>query len=119
MRTRAKTTMLTLLRWKMNEYVKSISKLYLIYLTVPLKSSREEKEVWRSGVGRGKYDKQYSVDHALKDSIRKHIDSITKIESHYCRADSSRVNIDGGKTIADLHLKYVSECKSKGLPRAN
>lgn len=68
---------------------------------------------------RGKHDKHHSVDPALKDGIKKHIDSIPKIESHYCRADTSRVYIDGGKTIADLHRDYVSACNSKGLPSAN
>lgn len=46
---------------------------------------------------RGKHNAHPSLDPAIKDGIRKHIDSIPKIESHYCRTDTTRVYIDGGK----------------------
>lgn len=68
---------------------------------------------------RGKHNAYPSLDPAIKDGIRRHIDTIPKIESHYCRADTKRVYIDGGKTVKDLHRDYVSECDARGLPSAN
>ncbi|CAG4907276.1 unnamed protein product [Colias eurytheme] len=68
---------------------------------------------------RGKHNNHHAIDPAIKEGVKRHLDSIPKIESHYCRADSKRVYIDGGKTVADLHRDYVAECQSKGLPSAN
>lgn len=50
--------------------------------------------------------------------MKKHIDSIPRIESHYLRAQTTREFIEGGKTIADLHRNYTEKCNAKGLPTA-
>ncbi|KAL4720776.1 hypothetical protein ACJJTC_017583 [Scirpophaga incertulas] len=68
---------------------------------------------------RGKHENHAHLDPLVEDSIRKHLDSIPKVDSHYCRADTKRTYIEGGKTVADLHRDYVAECKSKGLPFGN
>ncbi|CAG4971456.1 unnamed protein product [Parnassius apollo] len=68
---------------------------------------------------RGKRENHAHLDPLVKDSIRKHLDSIPKVDSHYCTADTKRTYIEGGKTVADLHRDYVAECKSKGLPFGN
>lgn len=57
---------------------------------------------------RGKHDKHPRVDEAIKNGIREYIAAISKIESHYTRANTSRVFIDGSKNIADIHNDYVS-----------
>lgn len=48
--------------------------------------------------------------------MRKHIDSIPRIESHYLRTQTTREFIEGGKTIADLHRDYTKKCNAEGLP---
>lgn len=68
---------------------------------------------------RGKHGQHKKIDASIKDGIRQHIDSIPRIESHYCRANTAREFIDGGKTIVDLHKDYVNECKAKQLPYGN
>lgn len=68
---------------------------------------------------RGKHSQHFHLDPAIKEGIIQHINSIPKIESHYCRVDTKRLYIDGGKTIADLHRDYELDCQSKNLPSAN
>ncbi|XP_064100831.1 uncharacterized protein DDB_G0271670-like [Macrobrachium nipponense] len=51
---------------------------------------------------RGKRSNHHTVDEGIKDGRKAHIDSIPKIESHYLRANTSRVFIDGSKTVADI-----------------
>ncbi|XP_046665796.1 uncharacterized protein LOC124357786 [Homalodisca vitripennis] len=69
---------------------------------------------------RGKHDKhQTDQDKLINEGIRRHIESIPKIESHYLRANTTREFIEGGKTISDLHRDYVEHCKSLQKPHGN
>jgi hypothetical protein len=43
----------------------------------------------------------------MLQSVRQHIISIPKIESHYLRANTSRLYVDGGLTVAEMHRNYV------------
>lgn len=69
--------------------------------------------------GRGKHGKQKSLDPIIREGVRQHIDSIPKIESHYLRANTTRLFIDGSKSIADIHKDYVAICNEKKVPFAN
>lgn len=53
------------------------------------------------------------------ESVRVHINSISRIESHYLRANTTREFIDGGLTIADLHRDYKKNRESINKPAAN
>lgn len=68
---------------------------------------------------RGKHDNHRKIDDAIKEAVRRHINSIPRIESHYCRKDSKKEYIEGGKTVADLHRDYVKQCEENNLPHAN
>lgn len=68
---------------------------------------------------RGTHLNHSKVDENIKESIRKFIEAIPKIESHYIRANSKRHYIDGSKAITDLHRDYVEQCKSKNIPYAS
>lgn len=68
---------------------------------------------------RGKHGNHKKVDESVKESVRKHINSIPRIESHYIRKNSSREFIDGGKCIADLHADYKKKCLEQGVSAAN
>lgn len=59
---------------------------------------------------RGKHKNHITFDVNIKEEIRKHIQSIPKIESHYLRQNTTRDYIEGGKTIADLHRDYQDDC---------
>lgn len=74
-----------------------------------------------SSDNRGKHKNHKSLDPKIKEGVRKHINSIPRIESHYycCDADSKREYIHGGVTIADLHKEYSNELKEEGAPYAN
>ncbi|KAJ8926265.1 hypothetical protein NQ314_021386 [Rhamnusium bicolor] len=52
------------------------------------------------------------------DRIKEHIQSIPRVESHYCRAETEREYIEGTKTIADLHRDYQESCKNENIPSA-
>jgi len=45
-----------------------------------------------------------------KDYIRRHIESIPKVESHYCRRDTNKDYISGNLSIQILYEKYVDKC---------
>ncbi|XP_063635068.1 uncharacterized protein LOC134805772 [Cydia splendana] len=68
---------------------------------------------------RGKHTNHKTVDPEIKDSVREHINRIPRVESHYCRACTTKEYIDGGKSIADLHRDYTKERELKNLPYAN
>lgn len=55
--------------------------------------------------GRGKHAKRVQ-DPEISESVRDHINSIPRVESHYLRANTSREFIDGGLTIAEMYRKY-------------
>lgn len=55
---------------------------------------------------RGKHNNHKKTSEEILNSIRIHIDSIPRIESHYVRSATSRQFIDGGLSIAELHRTY-------------
>ncbi|CAH2003795.1 unnamed protein product [Acanthoscelides obtectus] len=72
-----------------------------------------------SGERRGKHGNHHRVDDAIKTGIRNHINSIPRIESHYCREYSNTQYIDGSKTVAQLHRDYVESYKQAEKPYGN
>lgn len=58
---------------------------------------------------RGKHKNQKKIPEEVLSSVRSHINSIPRIESHYIRKDTSREFIDGGLTIAEMHRHYSVE----------
>ncbi|CAH2009765.1 unnamed protein product [Acanthoscelides obtectus] len=72
-----------------------------------------------SGEQIGKHGNHHRVDDDIKTGIRNHINSIPRIESHYCTKDSNREYIEGGKTVAQLHRDYVESCKQAEKPYGN
>ncbi|XP_045491096.1 uncharacterized protein LOC123690980 [Colias croceus] len=68
---------------------------------------------------RGKHGKHNKLDIAIIDGIKEHINSIPRIESHYCRASTSREYIEGGLSIAQLHRDYVTKCRTENVPHAD
>lgn len=67
---------------------------------------------------RGKHGKQPRIDVTVRESIKNHINSFPRIESHYRRADSQRNYIDGSLNLASMYRLYVEECKKNGMPSA-
>ncbi|CAG4984535.1 unnamed protein product [Parnassius apollo] len=68
---------------------------------------------------RGKHDHHIKTDPEVLDSVRVHINSIARIDSHYLRANTSREYIDGGLTLADLHRDYKNMRESDNKTAAN
>lgn len=56
---------------------------------------------------RGKHGNHRKLNPELLNDIRKHIQSIPRIESPYLRAATSREYIDGGKSLKDLYNDFV------------
>lgn len=63
---------------------------------------------------RGKHKNHKKVDEEVVQSVRDHINSIPRIESHYCREDTEREFIDGVLTMAELHRLY---CKKRAAEK--
>ncbi|CAK1602117.1 unnamed protein product [Parnassius mnemosyne] len=57
---------------------------------------------------RGKHAHHNQVNPEIMQSVRDHINSVPRIESHYTRANTTREFIDGGLTVKELHRNYVS-----------
>ncbi|KAK5647942.1 hypothetical protein RI129_002834 [Pyrocoelia pectoralis] len=68
---------------------------------------------------REKHGKQPTVDPKIKESVRKFIRAIPRIESHYLRAQTKREYIESGKSLADLHRDYKEERERQRLPAAH
>ncbi|CAH1113390.1 unnamed protein product [Psylliodes chrysocephalus] len=62
---------------------------------------------------RGKHTNHFTVEPVIKKSVRNHINSIPRMESHYLLDNTSREYIDGGKSLADLHRDDVKEQAEK------
>jgi hypothetical protein len=67
---------------------------------------------------RGKHGQQRKLDPEIHASVRAHINSIPRIESHYCRANTSREFIENSKSVADIHRDYKLSREEAGLPAA-
>lgn len=68
---------------------------------------------------RGKHDNRKKIPEEVLKSVRSHINSIPRIESHYLRRDTSREYIDGGLSIAEMHRNYSSNRASLNKMAAN
>ncbi|KAJ8930294.1 hypothetical protein NQ314_016913 [Rhamnusium bicolor] len=68
---------------------------------------------------RGKHGKHFKIDEKVKNGVRDHIKSISRVPSHYCRSGASREYIEGGKSLADIHRDYEQKCKDDNEPAAN
>ena len=54
------------------------------------------------------------VPQEIKDGIRVHINSIPRVESHYCRATTNKEYVAPGFYISLLYEKYVEKCNETG-----
>lgn len=68
---------------------------------------------------RGKHGNRKKIDEEILVSVRNHINSIPRVDSHYLRKDTTRQFIDGGLTIAEMHRHYSAERSAMKMPPAN
>lgn len=55
------------------------------------------------------------IPEEIKNGIRKHIRSIPRVESHYCRADTNMEYVSQwGMSLAGLYRKYLEQCDAEG-----
>nr|CAI5831490.1 unnamed protein product [Callosobruchus analis] len=82
-----------------------------------------KKENSSSGIIRvdrkGKHKKHVAVSNELKNGVRMNIKSIPRIESHYCRSQTKRDYIEGGKTIYQLYRDYKKAYVDENLQFVN
>lgn len=84
-----------------------------------LEKSNKVANVLLESDQRGKHGNQPKVKPEIREGIKAFIESIPKIESHYTRAHSSKLFIDGSKTVTNLHKDYVIQCKEKKIEYGN
>ncbi|XP_030764271.1 uncharacterized protein LOC115888640 [Sitophilus oryzae] len=63
---------------------------------------------------RGKHGKQTKISKDTITGIKKHIELVPRIESHYLRKQTTREFIDGGKNLMDLFRDYKEDCLKEG-----
>jgi len=61
---------------------------------------------------RGKHTKKSCT--SQRHSIRRHIESIPRVGSHYCHQDSNKTYHDGRINLQILYEKYIEECQQTG-----
>ncbi|KAG6463739.1 hypothetical protein O3G_MSEX014049 [Manduca sexta] len=61
---------------------------------------------------RGRHGKHQKTSPEVVESVRQHINTVPRVESHYLRANTSREFIDGGLTLAALHRDYENKRKA-------
>lgn len=109
--------------YKDDNKIRVCKQFFVATLGITNRCIRTVKEKIRNGTlgedNRGKHANHIEVSADIKNSVRSHISSIPTIESHYTRAHSEKVYIEGSKTIAQLYRDYKSECEGKGKPYAN
>lgn len=67
---------------------------------------------------RGKHGKHKKLDEEILKSVRDHIASIPRMESHHLRSYTPREFVDGGLTIAEMHRHYSKQRTSENKPVA-
>lgn len=65
---------------------------------------------------RGNKEPGNSTSPELVDSVKQHINSIPRVESHYCRSSSKKEYIPGGNTVAGLYSDYRKKQESENVP---
>lgn len=68
---------------------------------------------------RGKHGKQRTVEPDVYESVKRFINTIPRIESHYLRAQTSREYIQCDKSLADLYRDYKEDRVKENLPFAS
>ncbi|XP_050312713.1 uncharacterized protein LOC126747852 [Anthonomus grandis grandis] len=68
---------------------------------------------------RGRHQNHKKISDEIKTQIRNHINSIPRIDSHYCRSRTTKEYIEGGKSLMDIHRDYVSLSKEKNQDFGN
>ena len=62
---------------------------------------------------RGKQSNRPNViPSAVKNDIRSHINSFPRVESHYCRKNSSKEYLEANLNLTKMYDEYVKQCQS-------
>lgn len=66
--------------------------------------------------GGRKCEKTISRDKAIRESILKHIDRFPRMESHYCRASTTREYLHPDLSVSKMHYMYIQSLQ-EGQPK--
>ncbi|CAC5356571.1 unnamed protein product [Mytilus coruscus] len=58
---------------------------------------------------------KYKIPEAALCIIRDHINSFPRVESHYCRANSSRKYLEPTLSLSKMYQLYTEKCQSKSI----
>ncbi|XP_039301648.1 uncharacterized protein LOC111046358, partial [Nilaparvata lugens] len=64
---------------------------------------------------RGKSGCNSKLEEKVKISVKDHIESFPKVESHYCRRDSKREYLDQKLNLSKMYSLYKVHCKENGI----
>ncbi|XP_065650615.1 uncharacterized protein LOC136078746 [Hydra vulgaris] len=98
-----------------DELIRVCKEFYLCTLDIDEKRIRNHHSTKNKTTGtpqqykRGKVPSQ-TVPNSIKDSVRKHIQSIPRIDSHYCRKSTNKEYIQENLNMTILYEKYCEKC---------
>ncbi|XP_023211752.1 uncharacterized protein LOC111614620 [Centruroides sculpturatus] len=58
------------------------------------------------------------TDEEILKNVKEHILSFERVESHYCRRNSTKQYLDGSLNISEMYRLYTDYCREKELPLA-
>lgn len=80
-------------------------------------TKKKSKEGFKAADKRGKHGHYgRAVDPQIKENIRNHIKSFPLIDSHFCRARTSKKYIDGSLNLSTMYRLYKDQCLSSNKP---
>lgn len=80
--------------------------------------TKKEEALFVPEDGRGRHKNHAKLDDEIRQSVKDHINSIPRIESHYLRQNTSKEFIEGGLTISEMHRNYEQHRIASGKPAA-
>jgi hypothetical protein len=86
--------------------------------TIFFYNAHKKKKDARSGIVqpdmRGKLKMKSKISEEMKEFITDHIRSFPVIESHYCRASTSKQYLEGSLNITKMYNLYLERCRDDG-----
>ena len=78
-------------------------------------SDRSDHNAFIGGDKRGHHKPKHKLSAERHQFIINHIESFPVVESHYCRADTSRKYLEPGLSVIKMHELYKEKCEEKHL----
>ena len=78
-------------------------------------SDRSDHNIFIGGDKQGHHEPKHKLSAERHQFIKNRIESFPVVESHYCRADTSRKYLEPGLSVIKMHELYKEKCEEEHL----